>query len=129
MSKNNVVYIGRKPTLNYVLAVLNNFNQNNQEQVVLQARGRAISTAVDTSEVVRRLFKKDLDVTVSIGTEELPQEGYGTRNVSTMKIIMKSNNHTESQEPVSTEAQKPVVEKTEAENEDSEAASERGDEK
>lgn len=95
MSKENIVYIGRKPVMNYVLAVLSGFNQNDQGKVMLQARGRAISTAVDTSEVVRRLYTKDLDVTVSIGTEELSQEGYGNRNVSTMKIVLTSKNHVE----------------------------------
>jgi DNA-binding protein len=96
MSKENIVYIGRKPVMNYVLAVLSGFNQNDREKVMLQARGRSISTAVDTSEVVKRLYKKDLDVEVSIGTEELSQEGYGTRNVSTMKIVLTSKNHVES---------------------------------
>jgi len=95
MSKENIVYIGRKPVMNYVLAVLSGFNQNDQGKVMLQARGRAISTAVDTSEVVRRLYTKDLDVAVSIGTEELSQEGYGKRNVSTMKIVLTSKNHVE----------------------------------
>jgi DNA-binding protein len=110
MSKENIVYIGRKPIMNYVLAVLNSF-QNNQDEVILQARGRAISTAVDTSEVVKRYYKKDLDVTVSIGTEELAKEGYGKRNVSTMKIVLVSNDHDEPPKTVISGIEKSGVEK------------------
>jgi DNA-binding protein len=128
MSKANVVYIGRKPVMNYVLAVLSVFNQKDQEQVMLQARGRAITTAVDTSELVKRLFKKDLDVAVSIGTEELPQEGYGKRNVSTMKIVLSSNDHMEEQKSAVDDAEEVMVEKTEGEKLEAEAPNEKVDE-
>jgi DNA-binding protein len=128
MSKANVVYIGRKPVMNYVLAVLSVFNQKDQEQVMLQARGRAITTAVDTSELVKRLFKKDLDVAVSIGTEELSQEGYGKRNVSTMKIVLSSNDHMEEQKSAVDDAEEVMVEKTEGEKLEAEAPNEKVDE-
>ncbi len=128
MSKANVVYIGRKPVMNYVLAVLSVFNQKDQEQVMLQARGRAITTAVDASEVVKRLFKKDLDVAISIGTEELSQEGYGKRNVSTMKIVLSSNDHMEEKKSAVDGVEEAVVEKTEVEKLEAEAPNEKVDE-
>ena len=128
MSKENIVYIGRKPVMNYVLAVLSGFNQNDQGKVMLQARGRAISTAVDTSEVVRRLYTKDLDVTVSIGTEELSQEGYGKRNVSTMKIVLTSKNHVETPKSAVEITEEAEVQKKETAKVESEAPDEEVDE-
>jgi len=88
MSDENVIFVGRKPVMNYVLAVMNCFNQRGLDEVVLRARGRAISTTVDVAEVTKRIHIKDLNVGVSIGTEQLPQVEGGTRNVSTMEIIL-----------------------------------------
>jgi len=82
----NTVYIGRKPTMNYVLAVITIFNSSDTKEVVLKARGRAITTAVDVAEIVNHRFMKELKVSeVTIGTEELQREDV-TRNVSTMEI-------------------------------------------
>ena len=90
MSKErNVVYIGRKPTMNYVLAVLTSFTGTNAKEVSLKARGQAISTAVDVAEITRHRFMKELSVSkIATGTEELPQEEGGTRNVSTIEITL-----------------------------------------
>lgn len=88
MSDRNVVYVGRKPVMNYVLAVMNCFNQRGLDEVILRARGRAISTIVDVAEVTKRLFLKDLEFGIKIGTEQLSQVEGGTRNVSTMEITL-----------------------------------------
>jgi len=90
MSKEpNTVYIGRKPTMNYVLAVITNFNLSDTKEVTLKARGRAITTAVDVAEIVNNRFMKELNVSeVTIGTEEIQQEEGGTRNVSTIEITL-----------------------------------------
>ena len=83
----NTVYIGRKPTMNYVLAVITNFNSPDTKDVAIKARGQAISTAVDVAEIVSRRFMKDLKVSdITIGTEEMQQQEGGTRNVSTIEI-------------------------------------------
>lgn len=89
MSDANIVYVGSKPVMNYVIAVLANLNQDRLKDVVLRARGRAISTAVDTAEVTRNRFLSDLTYNVSIGTEAMPREEGGTRNVSTIDIILR----------------------------------------
>ena len=88
MSKDsNTVYIGRKPTLSYVLAVMTSFSSPDTKGVAIKARGRAITTAVDVAEIVNRRFMKDLSVSdVTIGTEEMEQQEGGTRNVSTIEI-------------------------------------------
>jgi DNA-binding protein len=83
----NTVYIGRKPTMNYVLAVMTVFNSSDTKEVAIKARGQAISTAVDVVEIVRRKFMKDLNVNeITTGTEEIQQQEGGTRNVSTIEI-------------------------------------------
>jgi DNA-binding protein len=73
--------------MNYVLAVITNFNSSNTKEVTIKARGRAISTAVDVAEIVNNRFMKDLKVSeITTGTEEIQQEEGGTRNVSTIEI-------------------------------------------
>jgi len=82
----NTVYIGSKPVMNYVLAVITNFNSSDTKEVTLKARGRAITTAVDVAEIVHNRFMKEIDASqITIGTEEMQRED-GTRNVSTMEI-------------------------------------------
>ena len=61
MPEENIVYIGNKPVMNYVLAVVTQMNSGVTE-VILKARGRAISRAVDVAEIVRNRFISDVDV-------------------------------------------------------------------
>ena len=90
MSKDqNIVYVGSKPAMSYVLAVITSYNSSDIKDVTLKARGRSMKTAVDVAEIVKRRFMKDLKADkITIGTEELPQQEGGTRNVSTMEIIL-----------------------------------------
>jgi len=84
-----IVYIGRKPILAYVTAIMTCFNKNPKpETVVVKARGRAISAAVDVVEVTRNRFLPDLKPSVSIGTVQMEGKDGGTRNVSTMDITL-----------------------------------------
>jgi len=85
----NTIYVGTKPVMSYVLAVITHFNSSDVKEVSLKARGRAITTAVDTAEIVRRKFLKELKAAkITIGTEEMQRED-GTRNVSTIEIKLK----------------------------------------
>lgn len=84
----NVVYVGNKAPMNYVLAVITLFNEGNKN-VILKARGRAISTAVDVCELTRNRFLSELKVEdIEIGTEELPRREGGTINTSTIEITI-----------------------------------------
>ena len=86
----NVVFIGNKPVMSYVLAVITSFSAPDTKEVKLKARGLAITTAVDAAEVTRRRFMKGLEVNgVAIGTEEMPQEAGGVRAVSTIEITLR----------------------------------------
>jgi DNA-binding protein len=86
----NTVFVGNKPPMNYVMAVITAFNMGDENTVTLKARGRAISTAVDVAEITRTRFFKDTKVhSISIGTEEIaPREGGNPRNVSTLEITL-----------------------------------------
>jgi len=84
----NTVLIGRKPVMNYVIACLTFFNSN-AEKVMVKARGRAISRAVDTVELLRRAFVKSVEIeNIEIGTEEITREDNRRSNVSTIEIAL-----------------------------------------
>jgi DNA-binding protein len=84
----NVVLVGRKPVMNYVVACITFFNAG-EKQVVVKARGRVISRAVDTVELLRRAFVKDLEIkNIDIGTEELVRAEGQKSNVSTIEITV-----------------------------------------
>ena len=89
----NVVFIGKKPVMNYVTACITFFNSSEQNHVVVKARGRAICKAVDTVELLRRGFVKNLEISnVSIDTEELYRsESNQKSNVSTIEIVIKKS--------------------------------------
>jgi DNA-binding protein len=89
--ESNVIYIGRKPPMSYVMAVITSFSGSNAEEVTLKARGQAITTAVDAVEITRHRFMKELGISkITIGTEEMPpREGEGgARNISTIEITL-----------------------------------------
>jgi DNA-binding protein Alba len=89
MSVENVVYIGKKPIMNYCIAVVTSL-QEKGGSVAVKARGRAISTAVDVVEVTRSRFLKDLTIEdIEIGTEELESTDGRMRNVSSITIVLK----------------------------------------
>ena len=84
MSGDEKIYVGSKPILAYVTAVVTSLQR--VDQVSVMARGRAISSAVDVVEVTKRSFLKDLRVdNIQIGTERLGESG-SERNVSTISI-------------------------------------------
>jgi len=84
----NTVFIGRKPPMSYVLAVITLFSAGNKE-VTLKARGQAITTAIDAAEITRRRFMRDLKVNkINLGTDEVQMQEGGTRNVSTIEITL-----------------------------------------
>jgi len=84
----NVIYIGRKPSMSYVLAVITQFTDGRKE-VHIKARGRAISRAVDVAEIVKNRFINEVKVkNIQIGTEERTLEDGSKVNVSTMDIIL-----------------------------------------
>jgi DNA-binding protein len=88
-SDENIIYVGQKPPMSYVLAVVTQFNISGSDEVVIKARGRAISTAVDAAEIARNRFIKDANVKeIKISTESVTNEEGRTSNVSSIEIIL-----------------------------------------
>ncbi len=80
------VFVGKKPTMGYVLAVVTQFN-NGAEEVVVKARGKLISRAVDVVEIVRHRFMPDAKIDdIHISTEELTSEDGSKSKVSSIEI-------------------------------------------
>ena len=87
-NNDNVVLIGKKPVMNYVTACITFFNSG-EKNVVIKARGRAISRAVDTVELLRRAFVKNLEINcIDINTEEMFKVEGQKSNVSTIEITV-----------------------------------------
>ena len=83
----DIIFVGKKTTMTYVLGALQLINDG-ATTIILKARGKLISRAVDTAEVLRNRFVTDAVLeSVVIGTEKITNEE-GTRNVSTVDIII-----------------------------------------
>lgn len=84
----DVVLVGKKPIMNYVVACLTLFNSGKQT-ITVKARGFVISNAVDTVELLRRAFLKNLEVlNITIGTQEFQNSNGATSSVSTIDIVI-----------------------------------------
>jgi len=84
----NTIFVGNKPPMSYVLAVVTQFNGGSDE-VVIKARGRAISRAVDTAEITRNRFVTDAKIKdIKIGTESITNEEGRSSNVSSIEISL-----------------------------------------
>ena len=89
--KQDVIFVGNKPPMSYVLATITAFSSGNPKEITLKARGQAITTAVDVAEITRNRFLKDLKLgKIAIGTQEMPpREGESrSRMVSTIEITL-----------------------------------------
>ncbi len=87
----DVIFVGNKPPMSYVLAIITAFSSGTNKEITLKARGQAITTAVDVAEITRSRFLKDLKVSkIAIGTAEMPpREGENrSRMVSTIEISL-----------------------------------------
>ena len=86
----HTVFVGGKPFMNYVTAVVMQFTVKNAERVVVRSRGKFISRAVDIAEVVRNRFLKDqISVEdIQIGSEEFKNKDGQMVKVSTLDIAL-----------------------------------------
>ncbi len=88
MSQPNLVRIGKKPVMNYVTACVTLFNSGNGE-VMVRARGQTIEKAIDTVQMLRHGFLKDVIIrSINLGSEDVTRFD-GTRgNISTIEITL-----------------------------------------
>ncbi|MCL4332245.1 MAG: DNA-binding protein Alba [Candidatus Thermoplasmatota archaeon] len=87
MAEENIIYVGKKPTMNYVLAIVTQFN-NNVDHLTIKARGKSISKAVDIAEITRHKFIQEIKYgAIKLETEVLHGER-GDSNVSSIEITI-----------------------------------------
>ncbi|MBI2208771.1 DNA-binding protein Alba [Candidatus Woesearchaeota archaeon] len=92
-SRDNSVFIGGKPFMNYVTGVVMQFTTKNADEVIVKARGKFISRAVDVAEVAAKRF---LDNTVGVKDIKIDSEGFKNNEgrdirVSTIEITLGRN--------------------------------------
>lgn len=91
MSDDNSIFIGNGPFMNYVTSVVMQFTSGKSDNVVIKARGKLISRAVDVAELVVNDFFKDV---VSVEKVEIGSEIFEEKDkekevrVSTIEITL-----------------------------------------
>ncbi len=91
----NTIFVGNKPVMNYVLAIVTQFNGGSKE-VIIKARGRAISRAVDTTEIALNRFLQHVEKKSIMTSTEIVDTEDGKTNVSSIEIILISTEKTDS---------------------------------
>lgn len=90
-SKDNIIFVGGKPFMNYVTSVLLQFTKYEFKEVILKSRGKFISKAVDVAEVSKKKFLKQIKIEVKdvkIDSEDFETKEGKKINVSTIEIIL-----------------------------------------
>jgi archaea-specific DNA-binding protein len=81
----NMVFVGKKGAMAYVLAVVTQFGGGTKD-VTLKARGKSISRAVDVAEIVRNQ-SEDINLDrIDISTEEVTTEDGRPLKISAIAI-------------------------------------------
>ena len=84
------VFVGGKPFMNYVTGVVMQFTTQDAKEVIVKARGKFISRAVDVGEVVRKRFlENQVDIgNIKIESEEFENKEGRQVRVSTIEITL-----------------------------------------
>jgi archaea-specific DNA-binding protein len=90
MGEENSIFIGGKPFMNYVTGVVMQFSTRSADHVVVKARGKFISRAVDVSEVAAKRF---MDGSIEIKDVKIDSEQFTNKEgkivrVSTIEIVL-----------------------------------------
>lgn len=111
MAEDHAIFVGGKPFMNYVTAVVMQFTTKGANKVIVRSRGKFISRAVDVAEVVKSRFLKDqVGVTnIAIDSEEFKNKEGRVVRVSTLDITLDRISTPTTTEP------EPVVEEKPAE--------------
>lgn len=88
--KDNSIFVGGKPFMNYVTGVVMQFTTKNADEVVVKARGKFISRAVDVAEVAsKRFLEGQVNVKdIKIDSEEFQNKEGKQVRVSTIEITL-----------------------------------------
>jgi len=90
----NSIFVGTKPFMNYVTGVVIQFTTKGADEVLVKARGKFISRAVDVAEIALKRFLKDqIQIkTINIDSEEFTNKEGKDVHVSTIEIILEKIN-------------------------------------
>ena len=90
MTEDSSIFIGGKPFMNYVTAVVMQFTTKNADEVIVKARGKFISRAVDVAEVAtKRFLVGQVKVKeVRIDSEEFENKEGRQVRVSTIEVVI-----------------------------------------
>lgn len=93
MGDDNTIFIGGKPFMNYVTAVVMQFTTKNAQEVIIKARGKFISRAVDVAEVsVKRFLKGQIKYKdIRVDSEEFQNKEGKQVRVSTVELVLEKN--------------------------------------
>ncbi len=85
------ILIGKKPTTNYIIATVMQFNQGSK-RVILKARGAAVARAVTTAVMVRdRFLPGKVNVKeVRLTSDKVAGQGGRERTVAAIEIVLES---------------------------------------
>ena len=91
--RDNNVFVGGKPFMNYVTAVVMQFTTKNAGEVIIKARGKFISRAVDVAEVAaKRFLESQVGVkNIKIDSEEFENKEGKQVRVSIIEITLGRN--------------------------------------
>lgn len=90
MSNDNSIFIGEKPFMNYVTSVVMQFTNYGVPEVIVKARGKFISRAVDIAEVCCKRFLKDkIEIkSIKVDSEEFKNKEGKDIRVSIIEITL-----------------------------------------
>ncbi|MBS3127251.1 DNA-binding protein Alba [Candidatus Woesearchaeota archaeon] len=90
MAEDNSIFIGNKPFMNYVTGVVMQFTTKGASNVIIKARGKFISRAVDVAEVARKRFLENtVEVRdIKIDSEEFESDAGRPVRVSNIEITL-----------------------------------------
>ncbi len=87
-SENSSIFIGKKPLNNYLNSIRLQLKKENNRNIILKARGKFISKAVDVAELAKRGKTNLKTKTIQINTEEYQKENKNKIKVSTIEILL-----------------------------------------
>jgi len=90
MDADNAIFVGNKPFMNYVTAVVMQFTAKEAPEVIIKARGKFIARAVDIAEVAAKRFLgcQVFPKNIQINSEEFQNNEGRQVRVSTIEIVL-----------------------------------------
>ncbi|MAE13802.1 DNA-binding protein Alba [Candidatus Woesearchaeota archaeon] len=83
MTEDNIVFVGNKPFMNYVTSVVMQFTTKSAPEVIVKARGKFISRAVDIAEVAVKRFLKDQ---IKVKNIAIDSEGFQNKEGKDVRV-------------------------------------------